>query len=275
MVRFALNLDNGRSEMDVSGLVKLDLAAARLGRHVETLRIRVRDGRLPAVRGPHGAYYVSEPALAALPPEGRRVPERAAVTAAERERSWELVEQLITKGRRAAHDEMLAFVRMIKEKPDQNRRLYPLLAVNGMVLAGLSSEQIANELGISARHVRRLADRSPLLAVRKGLFSKTTQAEAEARKRARHIVAELRAALQASGFRPHLDTGRDWPAPPEDEPRPAFTQRTLNSAERGYLRAAELTEAQIDAIATVGVGTDELQELLLRGIEQIVGGTSR
>ncbi len=50
VVRFALNLDNGRGEMDVSGLVKLDLAATRLDCHVKTLRIRVRDGRLPAVR---------------------------------------------------------------------------------------------------------------------------------------------------------------------------------------------------------------------------------
>ncbi len=260
--------------MDVLGLVKLDLAADQLGCHVETLRIRVREGRLPAVRGPHGAYYVSEPALAALPPLGRRVSARAAVTAAQRERSWQLVEQFVTKGRRAARDDMLALVHSIKENPEQNRRMYRLLAVNGMVLAGLSSEQIANELSISARHVRRLAARSPFLAVRKAIFNKTTRTEAEARKRARHIVAELQAALQAIGFRPHLDTGRNWPAPPEDEPRPAFTQRTLNSAERGYLRTAGLTEAQIDAIATVGVGTDELQELLLRGIEQIVGGTS-
>lgn len=89
-VRFALNLDNGPDRMNVSGLVRLDLAADRLGCHVETLRIRVRDGRLPAVRGRHGAYYVSEPALAALPPLGRPVPARAAVTAAQRERhgSW-------------------------------------------------------------------------------------------------------------------------------------------------------------------------------------------
>src|SRR5215472_9632414 len=96
-VRFALNLDNGRDEMDVSGLVRLDLAAHRLGCHVETLRIRVRDGRLPAVKGPHGAYYVSEPALVALPPLGRPVFSRAAVTAAEREQSWQLVERLVIR----------------------------------------------------------------------------------------------------------------------------------------------------------------------------------
>src|SRR5215471_7772346 len=40
------------------------------------------------------------------------------------------------------------------ENPEHNQRLYRLLAVNGMVLAGLDTEQIANELGISARHAR-------------------------------------------------------------------------------------------------------------------------
>src|SRR5215472_4276025 len=177
--------------------LRLDLAAQRLGCHVETLRIRVRDGRLPAVRGPHGAYYVSEQSLAALPPVGRPVASVAAVTAAQRERSWQQVEHLVTKGRRAAPDDILALVHAIKESPEQNRRMFRLLAVNGMVGVGLGSEQIANELGISERHVRRLADRSPFLAVRTALFKKTARTEAEARKQAQHVVAELRAALKA------------------------------------------------------------------------------
>jgi len=101
--------------MDVSRLVRLDLAADRLGCHVETLRIRVRDGRLPAVRGPHGGYYVSEQSLAALPPFGRQVASRTAVTAAQHERSWQLVEQLVTRGRRASRNDMLALVHTIKE----------------------------------------------------------------------------------------------------------------------------------------------------------------
>lgn len=264
--------------MDVSELVRLDLAAQRLGCHVETLRIRVRDGRLPAVRGPHGAYYVSEQSLAALPPLGRPVASRAAVTAAQRERSWQLVEQVVTRGRRAGRDDMLALVHTIKEDPERNRRMYRLLAVNGMVSVGLDPEQIANELGISARHARRLADRSPFLAVRKAVFKKTARTEAEARKRARRIVAELRATLRAGGFHPHLDSGRDgprWPAAEEDEPRPAFTERKLSGAERTHLRAAGLSDSQINAIAMVGLGTDELQELLLRGINQVASGTHK
>jgi len=106
------------------GLVKLDVAARRLGCHVETLRIRVRNGRLPAVRGAHGAYYVSEEALAALPPLDRRISSEAAPTPAERERSWELVEQQVTRSRRAARDETVSLLRMIRYNPDQDRRLY-------------------------------------------------------------------------------------------------------------------------------------------------------
>src|SRR5262249_26999522 len=38
------------------GLVKLDRAARRLAWHVETLRLHIRTGRLPAVIGSHGVY---------------------------------------------------------------------------------------------------------------------------------------------------------------------------------------------------------------------------
>lgn len=64
-------------------------------------------------------------------------------------------------------------------------------------------------------------------------------------------------------------SGRDSGCP---ERSPAFTRRKLNSTEQGYLRAACLSEAQMDAIAMVGLGTDELQGLLLRGIDQVAGG---
>src|SRR5579859_5148345 len=39
-------------------LIKLDAAARRLGSHVETLRLKIRSGKLHAVRGPHGAYFI-------------------------------------------------------------------------------------------------------------------------------------------------------------------------------------------------------------------------
>ena len=56
------------------------------------------------------------------------------------------------------------------------------------------------------------------------------------------MVAELRASMVASGFQPHLLVVGD-------SDRPAFVQRSLDSAERSHLRAAGQTEAEIDAIA--------------------------
>jgi hypothetical protein len=52
--------------VDTSKLVKLDEVAHQLGCHVETLRLRVRRGGLKAVRGPHGAHYVSRAAVGRL-----------------------------------------------------------------------------------------------------------------------------------------------------------------------------------------------------------------
>lgn len=47
-------------------LLKLDDVAERLGCHIETLRLRIRSGRLKAVRGPHGAYFISGRSFAGL-----------------------------------------------------------------------------------------------------------------------------------------------------------------------------------------------------------------
>ncbi len=53
--------------MTAVGLLKLDEAAARLGCHVETLRVHIRDGRLRAIRGPHGAFYLDARDVAIYP----------------------------------------------------------------------------------------------------------------------------------------------------------------------------------------------------------------
>jgi excisionase family DNA binding protein len=54
-------------EVKAVGLLKLDEAARQLGCHVETLRVHIRDGRLTAVRGPHGAYYLDARDVARYP----------------------------------------------------------------------------------------------------------------------------------------------------------------------------------------------------------------
>jgi len=52
-------------------LVRLDAAAREIGCHVETLRLRVRDGRLRATTGPHGTYFVALGDVLALDPPHR------------------------------------------------------------------------------------------------------------------------------------------------------------------------------------------------------------
>jgi hypothetical protein len=93
----------------VKSLIKLDAAAKRLGCHVETLRLRIRSGRLKAVRGPHGAYFISTRSFRGLrvrkpPPWKRRRP-----TAEGREAAWEAAAKRLRRQPRA-FDELLPFL---------------------------------------------------------------------------------------------------------------------------------------------------------------------
>src|SRR6202521_4078565 len=88
-----------RSRQVKSSLLKLDDVAKRLGCHIETLRLRVRSGRLKAIRGPHGAYFISARSLRVLrvrtrPPRQRRTP-----TAEDLNVAWRAMER---RRRRAA-----------------------------------------------------------------------------------------------------------------------------------------------------------------------------
>jgi hypothetical protein len=93
----------------MAALVKLDKAARRLGCHVETLRLHVRTGRLPAVTGPHGAYYVDADDLASYPRPRRGWPLPEEFSDQELERSWSLVDGVLPK-LRAWRDRELALV---------------------------------------------------------------------------------------------------------------------------------------------------------------------
>ena len=46
----------------------------------------------------------------------------------------------------------------------------------------------------------------------------------------------------------------------------AIRTRSVDAAIAYHLRAAGLSDQQIDAIRTVGIGADELNELVLRGL---------
>lgn len=167
--------------------MKLDTAARRLGCHIETLRLHIRTGRLSAVRGAHGAYYVTAENLASYPRPRRGWPLPEEFSEQELEGSWSLVEGILPKAR-AWRDRELALVDELHANPERNRRLYRLCSVLRLRRLGLTFGQIASELGITSRHVRRRSAASLFLALRRELVRRDKaqeRAEAEAARRAR------------------------------------------------------------------------------------------
>jgi hypothetical protein len=254
--------------------VKLMAAARRLGCHVETLRIRIRDGRLKATTGPHGAYYVSQEDLAALPRPGQKPPARHP-TREKLEASWDAFERDLERYRVANARELELF-REVREHPRQNRRLYRVFMVQWLLALDVSFPQIAAELGISARHARRLAYKTPLDALRRDL--QTIRSRRRALADARRMVDDLRAELQQQGFRYHRQSlkmrgflrFRRFRRNDMGQPRPAFEVKELTEDEMRALRRAGLTETQIKAVSLVGMGTDEVNELIVRRIRPSV-----
>ena len=151
-------------------MIRLDEGARRLGCHVETLRIRVRDGRLTSLRGPHGAYYVKEQDLAELPSPRRGGPPQRKFTSAEIEGSWEIVDAMLRPAKEWANRE-LALVAELRLSPATNLRLFRLISVHRLRRLGLAFEDIGEELGISARHARRLFGRRVFIALRRHLMT--------------------------------------------------------------------------------------------------------
>lgn len=154
--------------------VRLDTAALELGCHIETLRLRVRDGRLPAWRGPHGTYFVDRDDLRALdPPHHGQVP-IGRLTRGEVERAWAPVSAVVLRSGRW-HENELALAEEICAQPDLSRPIYRLISVHRLRKGGVPFDQIAEELGISPRHARRLFHRRVYMALRRQL----TRSEAE------------------------------------------------------------------------------------------------
>jgi hypothetical protein len=252
-------------------LIKLTEAARQLGCHVETLRLRVRSGELDVSRGPHGTYYVRRSALDTLQPprrSGRRHLELAAL-----EWSWLVLEaraEELGAGRRGAET-----INTLHKNPSLDRRLHRLLSVHRLRLAGLTSAEVAGMLRISTRQVRRLSARhlgealenSPILEDR---------ADKRANVAARKLVAGIQLRLEESGFRYHQ---RPWQPGDEFTPRgrraPAHKAKKLFREEYVHLHRAGLTDEEIKAIRRVGIGQDELNELILRGLRdhRLAGST--
>ena len=242
-------------------LHKLTDVAEQLGCHVETLRIRIRSGRLKAVRGPHGAYYISAQSRGGLLVRKRPIVQVGTPTAQDVEAAWRRVK---TRLRRmpGAMEEVMPFLAALESKPGLNRALYRLVVATDLHNLGYGVDAIAVAVDVSARQARRLIRKDPNPPVARAAHRWWLL-------EARRLVGGLRAELQADGIRFHQWTmrGHRRAGPPTrpDRPRPAFKVKALLSDERLVLRRAGLSIAQIRAIEVVGLAADELNQLFLRG----------
>ena len=181
--------------MDQGELLNLEDAARRLGCHVETLRVHIRDGRLRAVRGPHGAYYLAAQEVALYPAPRRGWPAPKEFTEGELEGSWDLVEGILPAARAWRHRE-LDLMEQLRTNPNGNLSLYRLVSVHRLRRLGLTCDQIGTELGISARHARRLNRASVFLALRRKLVQ-TDAAKARIEKAAARRLARLNTPIRS------------------------------------------------------------------------------
>jgi hypothetical protein len=271
-------------------LVKLDAAARRFGCHVETLRLQIRSGKLTAVRGPHGAYYI--PFVSLLQLLARKPPAPPALKETDLELAWRKArlrarqqlgvgedEPRYTHPSRRYHrrlprkyratgsqspspqelETLVNFLDALQENPKIHSAAYRLLLSQGLGASDFRPKQIAAALGISERQARRLAARREIgdrvfIAARRW-----------AAPEARWLVAELRKHLATEGFRFHRSSGASGTPVHPGRPRPAFIVMSLTRDEVMGLRRAGLSDKQIWAIKVVGLGSDELNQLLLRG----------
>ncbi|HUY74465.1 MAG TPA: hypothetical protein VMW11_08135 [Candidatus Dormibacteraeota bacterium] len=257
----------GRKPETDKGMVKLSEAAKLLGYHVETLRLRIRRGQLAALRGPHGTYYVSREAVAALSPPRRS--DRRSYPLEALDWTWTVLE-VMTDDEGASRYE-LSLIAQVKRDPALNPFLHRLLTVKRLRIAGLSSVEISDMIGISARQVRRLSAQQTVTVLDR--LQDATERTPPAvlleryRRRARKVVAQIQRRLEVAGFRYH----RRPPQPgdyfvPRGRPAPAHKADKLFPEEIRRLKDGGLNAQQIAAIQLVGIGQDELNELILNGL---------
>jgi hypothetical protein len=122
-------------------------------------------------------------------------------------------------------------------------------------------------LKISARHVRRLVQRNLADALEDAAIDLKSRERARILRAARRTVFDLQHRLEETGFRYHR---RPWQPNDLFTPRgrraPAHMAKRLFAEEIRHLHDAGLTDDEISAIQRVGIGQDELHELIMRGL---------
>ena len=274
----------GPDEAGRGFLIKLSVAAAAAGLHVETLRLRIRRGELAAVRGPHGAYFLTRAVVAAIRPPTRSA--RRSVAVESLEWTWLALAQR-AEAQGATRNQQLAIDR-IQSDPTLSKGLHRLFTVQRLRIAGLSSAEIADLTGVSRRHVRRLTRQSLTRSLELGLRRRARDLHGDSdeddeeeddlegrlhqrfvareSRSARRIVAGIQRRLEESGFRYH-----QRPRQPRDMfiPKrlaPAHKMSKLDRETIRHLLDGGLSAEEVSAIRLVGIGQDELNELVLRSL---------
>lgn len=238
-----------------SDWITLERAAHELGCHVETLRLRVRKGRLKARRGPHGRYYVRDDDLDSIWPPIRF--RNRSFDAAKLDEGSQLTLDELIDNRAVIRPHQRVLIDQVRTDPARDIHLRRLLAVHVLLYDGLTTAETAEHLGISTCYAGAQA------AVER-------QARAErgrARKAAGPIVREIQSRLLAAGLR----TARRDPKSSQSgaragQPARVALVRNLDRATKRHLLARGLTVEQVSAISLLGIAADELNELVLRGL---------
>jgi len=242
------------SRDSVVQLVKLSDAARRLGCHVETLRERARSGRLPVVRGAHGAYFVAADALVGIRVGRPGRPQLAGkpITRKLRNASWRALDLLFV--REDINVSLVEFqvAEIVRRNPKRALDIYHLLSVHGLRAERASWPAIAGELDISVRHARRLGAKPLLRTLRLAIVRLLIRHHRQRRyRRAHDLIDVLRERLRAEGVPSALGP---------------YKRHKLTTYEARGLEDAGLTDEEIEAVRVEGMTFDELNELLLRGL---------
>ena len=253
---------------DDSERLTLAEAAARLGCHVETLRVRVRQRRLEVSRGPHGRYYVTAEELSYLLPP-RRMKRRDLGPAAMEPVNRDLNALIEQPDRLAGWQRGL--LAAIRNDPEMDLHLYRVLAVNSLLLAGLNTVETAEQLDLSVRHIRRLRRETLTAGLKKTLDRLRRRERGIARRASRPLVREIQQRLEAAGFRPARRNPRAGESGARGgRPARVALVRDLSRDQIRHLLTMGLTREQVDAISLLGIGSDELNELSLHGLPEPV-----
>ncbi len=224
--------------------------------------------------------------MAAIAPPKRSA--RRAIDVDSLEWSWYALEQVAD--RQGASYAQLHVIAEVRRTPALSKSLHRLFTVKRLRIAGLTSAEIADVTGLSQRQVRRLSGRrikqslEQVLRSRYRLDDGTYDPDEEvfesqledllqARLRRRNqssvrpLVEEIQRRLEQQGFRyQHRIPQFGDIFVPRGQPARAIKVHSLPRDIVRHLLDGGLSDEQIAAIRLVGIGQDELNELILNGL---------